>query len=256
MNEWEIHGYGRIEVISPNIAVVDELAMPEQTASSAFIETDAEQYTGWQREHFKLSGKLTDEQIAAVNAEQDKWRFWWHSHGSMHAAYSTTDWDQLKQFAESFGLFFGAVFTTDMSSKAYVAYCQPAAVAVEWGKCELFVPADDEIKEQAKEMFTAVTKKKEPAVYPFYQQKEKRKEVVRHQSPFGDAGDPEEEFEKRGCVTCCGLLTRELEQIPIGNGGSSAMVAVFICYVCDQEESRCVCEGNFSIVAEGIGALQ
>jgi hypothetical protein len=248
MDEWEIHGYGRIEVVSPNLAIVDELAMPEQVASSTFIETDADQYTAWQRKHFELSGKVTDDQIEAINAEQAKWRFWWHSHGSMHASYSSTDWDQLKEFAESFGMFFGAVFTTDMSSKAYVAYCQPAAVAVEWGKCDLFVPADKETEERAEEMFRAVTKKEVAA----FKKWDSTKGVGNKATvPFGDDG---EEFEGRGCVTCLGLLVRELEQHPVGSGGS-AVVAVFLCYVCDQEESLCVCNAD-TFAIEGVGALQ
>jgi hypothetical protein len=266
MNGWEVQGYGRIEVISPRVAIVDDIAMPEQIASASFIETDAEQYTAWQREHFKLSGGMSDAEIEAVNTEQDKWRFWWHYHGSMTASYSNTDWEQLKQFAESYGLFFGAVFDNKMNSKAYAAYCQPAMVAVEWGNCELFLPDEPGIDERAKEMFAAVTKKSYTSSPVIWKGGDGRKEAGgtpvaplasgsksgnangSGATPSGDDVDDSDDVDEsglfgyasRGCFTCMGLLQR-WEVSVMQPDGSSTFQIEFVCDDCDLGEDICSC---------------
>lgn len=162
LNNYEIHGMGAVTVVDSGMVLCDDIDMPEQEASSAHITSASEQIATWRAERFALKKGMTDVEIEIANAETQRWRLWWHSHNSMTASYSTTDYDTLRDLSEEAGWMLGLVVNNKFETESYIAYRDPLAFTVKIGEIALWAPPSVELEAEADLLIERVTKKSYP----------------------------------------------------------------------------------------------
>ena len=254
MNNWEIQWFGRIRFEGEGLMVCDDVDIPEQTASSAHITSNASEFARWQIGRFSLRKGMTDKEVAEANEEMQHWRLWGHSHGDMTPTYSTTDEETLTELAGAVGgPFVGMVCKSNLwENSVYIAsavgipqeieeFFKPTCYAKLKSSAEPLVP-DGEIAADVEALFERVIEKSASTGKEFSSGAD-----AWPGRPWFEGKEPDEftvfdtKLGNAYCWNCYGDTVKALEKYK-APGGGVVTVQVLACKECLDEEHACMCQ--------------